>query len=64
MKNGCVIKYKRINGNLKFMYTELAQTSFSAFGEGMQLINESPYDETEYFFRLTSQSGIPITLLW
>ncbi len=32
----------------------LAQTGFAAFGKGVQLINGSPYDESEQRFRLSS----------
>ncbi len=36
----------------------LAQTRFAAFGERVQLISGSPYDETEQPSRLTLPSGI------
>ncbi len=39
----------------------LAQTSFAAFVEGVQLISRSAFDETEQLFRLTSSSGILAT---
>ncbi len=39
----------------------LAQTSFAAFGKGVQLIGGSPYAESEQLSRLTSPSGILAT---
>ncbi len=42
----------------------LAQAGFAAFGKGMQLISEPPYDETEQLSRLTSSSGIIATAWW
>ncbi len=42
----------------------LAQTGFTAFGKGVQLIHGPPYDETKHFFQLTSLSGICATSWW
>ncbi len=39
----------------------LAQDGFGAFGKGVQLISEPPYDETEQLSRLTSPSGMRAT---
>ncbi len=42
----------------------LAQTSFAAFGKGVELISGPPFAKIEQLSRLTSSSGILSTSWW
>ncbi len=56
-----------VNWNLTFtirkgsLVSYLNQADFAAFGKGMQIISESPCDETEQLSRQTSPSGLLAT---